>query len=657
MATIIPPPKAQFFATDGSPLSGGKVYTYEAGTTTPLATYTDSSGLVQNTNPVILDSRGEASIWVNADLYKFTLKTSTDVELWTVDNLNGPSTIFAGPTGSSLIGYTNSGTGATTRTVQARLRDFTSVKDFGAVGDGNTDDTNAIQAAMDAVNARPYGGTIYFPPGQYKITSTIELRQNVNVVGAGGSEAVIYAYACNGFNFGYIQDFGDAMVQEIGIHGVNCTTQKGITQTQQASVGDQLYNVIISDVLITGFNVGIQLNTVHFVKIQNCWIQDVNSGIKLIGFCLVIDITNCGIVYAAGCGTGTQYAILCDGVTYPSAEYGRPEAVRVSNTSIYGFSYGFFIEQSIYTIFQSSDIQCTIEGITMGTVIANTIIRDNYIEVAGATGTQGIRVKPSSVDINAKITIESNYISAFNSPAGTSGIYIGTPAVGNNNNIRIVGNRISNFTAFDIVTYNSGAITIRDNLCLSTAPTYSISVDTVPAGLPVYVDGNKCAKDIGYSLSDYLVNEIRVGVNTINGTTVSYGQGQQLIDNPFAAGDYNTTNNATFNIVVTAGDVVTNAYSFNGKMMTWILAVEEASLTGVSTGERITVALPGGRTASNRRVRVPFTYIQAGVIGTGWASIDPGATYVTLKPTTTDWTSPSTDSTTFYLDITFEVTT
>lgn len=81
-------PKLQFFDNDGNPLVGGKLYTYEAGTTTPLATYTDSTGATPNTNPVILDSRGEANVWLAAQSYKFVLKTSTDTTIWTVDNVS-----------------------------------------------------------------------------------------------------------------------------------------------------------------------------------------------------------------------------------------------------------------------------------------------------------------------------------------------------------------------------------------------------------------------------------------------------------------------------------------------------------------------------------------------------------------------------------------
>ena len=81
-------PKLQFFDNNGNPLVGGKLYTYAAGTTTPLATYTDASAGTPNTNPIILDSRGEANVWLSATTYKFVLTDSTDATIWTVDNIS-----------------------------------------------------------------------------------------------------------------------------------------------------------------------------------------------------------------------------------------------------------------------------------------------------------------------------------------------------------------------------------------------------------------------------------------------------------------------------------------------------------------------------------------------------------------------------------------
>ncbi len=159
-AFISPPPRLQFFTNAGVPMAGGFLYTYAAGTTTPLVTYTDSTGLVANTNPVILDSRGEASIWLGGVGYKFKLATPANVDIWTQDNI--------APGSSAYMTYTPAGTGAVTTTVQAKLRESVSVKDFGAVGDGVTDDFAAITLAIAASS----GNELFFPAGTYIINYT-----------------------------------------------------------------------------------------------------------------------------------------------------------------------------------------------------------------------------------------------------------------------------------------------------------------------------------------------------------------------------------------------------------------------------------------------------------------------------------------------------
>jgi hypothetical protein len=82
----------QFFDNNGAPLNAGKIYTYQAGSSTPLATYTDNAGLVANTNPIILGTAGRPpnEIWLtDGFFYKFILKDSADVTIQTYDNLYG----------------------------------------------------------------------------------------------------------------------------------------------------------------------------------------------------------------------------------------------------------------------------------------------------------------------------------------------------------------------------------------------------------------------------------------------------------------------------------------------------------------------------------------------------------------------------------------
>lgn len=183
-------PKVQFLAADGSPLVGGKLYTYLAGTSTLTTTWQDLNQSTANTNPIILDARGEAVIWLDPALdYKFVLQTSASVAVWTVDNISGAGALadrlrdeLAASGGSSLVGFIQAGTGAVARTVQAKDRDFVSVKDFGAVGDDTTDDTAFIQAAEDACALS--GNSLYFPAGTYRCNSGIT-KKSVNWVGAG----------------------------------------------------------------------------------------------------------------------------------------------------------------------------------------------------------------------------------------------------------------------------------------------------------------------------------------------------------------------------------------------------------------------------------------------------------------------------------------
>jgi hypothetical protein len=107
---------AQFFTDDGSVLSGGKIYTYAAGTTTPQTTYTSILGTTANPNPIILDSGGRLpeDMWLDEGLkYRFVLTDSTNVQLGEYDDIAGindistetvPWSIVTG-TPTTLAGY------------------------------------------------------------------------------------------------------------------------------------------------------------------------------------------------------------------------------------------------------------------------------------------------------------------------------------------------------------------------------------------------------------------------------------------------------------------------------------------------------------------------------------------------------------------------
>jgi len=177
MAVIATPPKLQFFDANGNPLVGGKLYSYAAGTVTPLATFTNAGGATPNANPVILDSRGEASVWLGSAVYKFKLTTSTDVDVWTVDNIAAENysvladlaSTASASLGAGLVGYSDTLAYGST-TVGAVLRGQGRVL-RGADPTGVVDNTALFKALLDGCIAASTKAII--PAGTYKVSGPI----------------------------------------------------------------------------------------------------------------------------------------------------------------------------------------------------------------------------------------------------------------------------------------------------------------------------------------------------------------------------------------------------------------------------------------------------------------------------------------------------
>ena len=259
MATtsLAPTPKLQFFDANGAPLVGGLLYTYEAGSTTPLTSYTDSTGVSANTNPIVLDSRGEANLWFGASIYKITLYDSANVLIWTVDNVSSALVLLAAPSGSSLVGYLPEGTGAVPTTVQAKLRESVSVKDFGAVGNGVADDTVAIQTALNHIRTSTTEKALYIPTGVYKLTDTLSAR---NLAAFNGGNYMIYG---DGISSVLYQTGAGKDVLVIGSFSTGATTtdiQEGVTLSGFSMVGT------------TGTSKGLYVNSVARSFFDNLYI-------------------------------------------------------------------------------------------------------------------------------------------------------------------------------------------------------------------------------------------------------------------------------------------------------------------------------------------------------------------------------------------------
>jgi hypothetical protein len=120
---------AQLFDDAGNVLTGGKIYTYEAGTSTPLVSYTSSAGNIAHPNPIILNAAGRVptgEIWLDySKLYKFIVRTSADVLIATYDNVGGSfnaSPIIANFTGTgSQVNFTLASSPASENSTQVYI--------------------------------------------------------------------------------------------------------------------------------------------------------------------------------------------------------------------------------------------------------------------------------------------------------------------------------------------------------------------------------------------------------------------------------------------------------------------------------------------------------------------------------------------------------
>jgi hypothetical protein len=174
MAVLSPAAKTSFVDAAGEPLVGGLLYTYIAGTTTPQTTYTDSTATTANTNPIVLDSRGEANVWLGGAIYKFVLKDSVGALIWSVDNISAPtaavSPVLSGNvtidsnTPSPALQITQTGTGAVLKVQDSADPDVTPfiIDATGQVGIGTAAPSAALEIASPGVFK---GAWAYLPTG------------------------------------------------------------------------------------------------------------------------------------------------------------------------------------------------------------------------------------------------------------------------------------------------------------------------------------------------------------------------------------------------------------------------------------------------------------------------------------------------------------
>ncbi len=273
-------------------LSNASCVVYIAGTLGAATLYSDN-GVTPLANPFLSSATGRIDFYAANGRYDVVVSkvgyltvTISDIEL---DDLLAPS-------GSNSVGYLPAGTGAVASTVQTKLRESVSVKDFGATGNGTTDDTAAIQAAINAVAAVSFTGVgskiVFFPQGYYKITSTILVNgSHIILQGEGTISSVLLNYSASltGIKFAANPD-----------------------STRMYGNGIERMRLMVGGVLDSNAT-GIEIIHCDHFRMQDCLIENHLINL-LVNGCVVGSVTNCtfftGQYFAASPKVGSRSVVL-----------------------------------------------------------------------------------------------------------------------------------------------------------------------------------------------------------------------------------------------------------------------------------------------------------------------------------------------------------
>jgi hypothetical protein len=237
----------QFTDNNGVPLAGGFVYTYAAGTTTPLAAYTDSTGNTPQTNPIVLDGNGRAPIWLGSSAYKLVLQNSSNVTLLTVDNVSyiNSGSITSAMLAAGAVQTSNIANNAITSALIASGAVGSSQIASGAVGSSQiaSGAVGSSQIASGSITTSQISPTAGILPSQLSVGSGLSLGANqvlfftFTVFSANATQGAVYSNNSNQFTVSSTISGGTTLVcTGNGFPSAGSTTLTKVSGTGDATI-------------------------------------------------------------------------------------------------------------------------------------------------------------------------------------------------------------------------------------------------------------------------------------------------------------------------------------------------------------------------------------------------------------------------------------
>lgn len=303
------------------------------------------------------------------------------------------------------------------RTVAAKLDDFASVRDFGAVGDGVADDTAAINRALFQLYCRDAGNTqtrrrLYFPAGTYLVSDTILIPTWAELVGEGPDHTIIYLDTTDSSNPGYVARFADSLQQ----YGANIGTN-GATLPREIVLRDMSFQSGLTtdvDVVLVDSATQCSFENVNFRGILSSAPADALdnlTGVVFNGACEQINFIRCrfnGLTY----GINTDQPIASTTVSECAFTNLYKGVVLADPTAVSGGPTGFRVITSFFDNIYSQGI---VYGAATLCVTAQNIFYDVGNELGASPVTSVIEFKndacASVSDLFARTNSENNQVS------------------------------------------------------------------------------------------------------------------------------------------------------------------------------------------------------------------------------------------------------